>query len=127
MDSGGRHTNPDYLAGYHGRISDVKRKRWCFLIERDSFGSGCDPHASRQARQGGCATPETIRQNFPTLSLEQIYGAIAFYLGHQEGAEEYLRNLEKKWEELEHAAKPADPELQQRIEEARKRLLAKQA
>lgn len=73
------------------------------------------------------ATPETIRQNFPTLSLEQIYGAIAFYLGHQEGAEEYLRNLEKKWEELEHAAKPADPELQQRIEEARKRLLAKQA
>jgi len=27
------------------------------------------------------AAPETIRQNFPTLSLEQIHGAIAFYLG----------------------------------------------
>src|SRR5436189_4008469 len=74
----------------------------------------------------GAAT-ETIRQNFPTLSLEQIYGAIAFYLGHREEAEAYLRNLERKWEELERAAKPADPELQQRIEEARKRLLAKQA
>ena len=31
------------------------------------------------------AAPETIRQNFPTLSLEQIHGAIAFYLGHQDG------------------------------------------
>jgi uncharacterized protein (DUF433 family) len=73
------------------------------------------------------ATPETILQNFPTLSLEQIYGAIAFYLGHQEEAEAYLGDLEKKWDELERTAKPADPELQQRLEEARKRLLAKQA
>ena len=72
------------------------------------------------------ATPETIRQNFPTLSLEQIYGAIAFYLGHQEEAEAYLGYLEKKWDELERSAKPLDPELQQRLEEARKRLLTKQ-
>ena len=73
------------------------------------------------------AAPETIWQNFPTLSLEQIHGAIAFYLGHQEAAEAYLRDLEKKWEELERAAKPASSELQHRIEEARKRLLAKLA
>src|SRR6266571_936967 len=26
---------------------------------------------------------ETIQQQFPSLSLEQVYGAIAFYLGHQ--------------------------------------------
>jgi hypothetical protein len=68
-----------------------------------------------------------IRQNFPTLSLEQIHGAIAFYLGHAEEVETYLCELEKKWDELEGTAKPASPELQQRIEEARKRLLAKQA
>ena len=73
------------------------------------------------------SAPETIRQNFPTLSLEQIHGAIAFYLGHQEEAENYLRELEKRWDELERTAKPASPELQERIEEARKRLLAKQA
>ena len=73
------------------------------------------------------AAPETVRQNFPTLSLEQIHGAIAFYLGHLEVAEAHLRDLEKKWEELERAAKPASPEFQHRIEEARKRLLAKQA
>ena len=40
------------------------------------------------------AAAETIRQNFPTRSLEQIHGAIASYLGHQEEAEAYLGNLE---------------------------------
>jgi hypothetical protein len=69
----------------------------------------------------------TIRQNFPTLSLEQIHGAIAFCLGHQEEADAYLRALEKKWEEPERAAKPASPAHQGRIEKLRKRLLAKQA
>jgi uncharacterized protein (DUF433 family) len=73
------------------------------------------------------AAPETIRQNFPTLSLEQIHGAIAFYLGHQEHVKTYLDKLEKKWDQLESAANPANPEVQHKIEEARKRLLAKQA
>lgn len=73
------------------------------------------------------AAPETIRQNFPTLSLEQVHGAIAFYLGHQEEADAHLCELEKKWDELARTAKPASPEIQQRIEEARQRLLAKQA
>ena len=73
------------------------------------------------------AAPETIRQDFPTLSLEQIHGSIAFYLGHQEEVEAHLRDLEEKWDDLEDAAKPASPELQHRIEEALRRLLAKQA
>src|SRR5438874_8286333 len=72
------------------------------------------------------AAPETIRQNFPTLTLEQIHGAIAFYLGHPGRVEAYLRNLKRKWDELERAASPASPELQHRIEEARKRLPMKQ-
>src|ERR1700736_2358328 len=29
-------------------------------------------------------SPEAIRSDFPTLSLEQVYGAITFYLGHKE-------------------------------------------
>ena len=73
------------------------------------------------------AAPETIRQNFPTLSLEQIHGVIAFYLGHQQEAETYLSELEKKWDELERGATPASSELQQRIEDARKLRLAKLA
>jgi hypothetical protein len=46
---------------------------------------------------------------------------------HQEQVEPYLRELENKWDALESAAKPANAALQRRIEEARKRLLAKQA
>jgi uncharacterized protein (DUF433 family) len=72
------------------------------------------------------AAAETIRQNFPTLSLEQIHGAIAFYLGHQQEAETYLSDLDKTWDELERT-KPASPEIQQRIQEARNHKLAKLA
>lgn len=72
------------------------------------------------------AAAETIRQDFPTLSLEQIHGAIAFYLGHPQEAEAYLFDLKKKWDELERA-KPASDELQQRLEEARRHRLAKLA
>src|SRR5271166_6413275 len=71
------------------------------------------------------AAAETIRQNFPTLSLEQIHGAIAFYLGNRDEAEAYLRGLERKWDELEQSASPASPEIQRRIEEARKSRVAK--
>jgi uncharacterized protein (DUF433 family) len=73
------------------------------------------------------AAPETIRQNFPTLSLEQVHGAIAFYLGHRQEADTYLHELEMKWRELQRSAKPASPELQQQIEKTRRRRLAKPA
>ena len=69
------------------------------------------------------ASLETIRQNFPTLSLEQIEGTSAFYLSHEAEVTAYLRALDDKWDELERIARPVDPDLQERIEEARKRLL----
>jgi uncharacterized protein (DUF433 family) len=40
-------------------------------------------------------SPETIRDNFPSLSLEQIYGAIAFYLAHQPEIDVYLEAKQK--------------------------------
>jgi len=36
----------------------------------------------REFREG--QSPEAIRSDFPTLSLEQVYGAITFYLGHKD-------------------------------------------
>jgi uncharacterized protein (DUF433 family) len=46
-------------------------------------------------------SPETIRQNFSLLTLEQVYGAIAFYLANEheidaniiEGEEELSRSI----------------------------------
>jgi len=72
------------------------------------------------------ASPETICRNFPTLSLEQVYGAIAFYLGHQNEVAAYLAEQEAKWATRERTVEPISPDLQRRIEEARKRALTPQ-
>jgi uncharacterized protein (DUF433 family) len=43
-------------------------------------------------------SPETIRQNFPSLTLEQVYGAIAFYLANREAVDENIREGEEELE-----------------------------
>jgi uncharacterized protein (DUF433 family) len=65
----------------------------------------------------GGASPETIRQVFPTLTLEQVYGAIAFYLGHQEEVDASLRDAEQAWSEFE-ATHPVPESIQERLREA---------
>ncbi len=45
-------------------------------------------------------SPETIADNFPALTLEQVYGAIAFYLANQDEIDEYLRQGEAEAEQL---------------------------
>lgn len=45
-------------------------------------------------------SPETIADNFPALTLEQVYGAIAFYLAHQNEIDDYLRQGEAEAEQL---------------------------
>jgi uncharacterized protein (DUF433 family) len=42
---------------------------------------------------------ETIRQQYPALSLEEVYGSIAYYLGHQEEAHDYLSRQDVAWQE----------------------------
>jgi uncharacterized protein (DUF433 family) len=40
--------------------------------------------------------PDTIQSEcFPTLSLEQVYGAITYYLGHRVDIDAYLQESEK--------------------------------
>jgi uncharacterized protein (DUF433 family) len=40
---------------------------------------------------------ETIREQYPSLSLEDVYGAIAFYLGNRQTVEEYLKRQDAEW------------------------------
>jgi uncharacterized protein (DUF433 family) len=42
------------------------------------------------------ATPEEICQDYPSLSLAQIYGAIAYYLNNQDKIDIYLRRTERE-------------------------------
>lgn len=42
---------------------------------------------------------ETIQQQYPALSLEQVYGAIAHYLAHRDEVEQYLARQSEVWRE----------------------------
>jgi uncharacterized protein (DUF433 family) len=66
------------------------------------------------------ASPEAIQRSFPSLTLEQVYGAIAFYLANQEEVDRYLLEGEAEFEKLRQASRAAHPEWYERMERARK-------
>jgi uncharacterized protein (DUF433 family) len=68
------------------------------------------------------ASPESITQSFPTLTLEEVYGAIAYYLGHQAEIDAYLRQGEQEFENLRQQARQSSPLLYRKLEEARRQL-----
>ena len=43
-------------------------------------------------------SPETIGQQYPALTLEQVYGSIAYYLAHRAEVDTYLDRQEGIWE-----------------------------
>lgn len=65
------------------------------------------------------ASPESIAESFPVLSLEQVYGAITYYLGHQTEIDVYLRQGEQEFETLREQSRQANPRLYRKLEEAR--------
>jgi uncharacterized protein (DUF433 family) len=69
------------------------------------------------------AAPESIQRSFPSLTLEQIYGAITFYLAHQEEIDQYLLDGEEAHEKLRADSRNARPELYEKIERLRKESL----
>jgi integrase/recombinase XerD len=54
-------------------------------------------------------TAESIAQSFPTLSLEQVYGAITFYLGHRDEIDRYLAKRRDDFDAARDGARTADP------------------
>ncbi len=64
-------------------------------------------------------TPETIVQAFPSLSLEQVYGATTYYLAHKEEVDQELTKLEQQWREARSAAEERNQVLRARLLAAR--------
>jgi len=67
-------------------------------------------------------TAESIGQSFPVLTLEQVYGSIAFYLAHRAEIDAYLEQAKADFAAQRDAARAADPMFYQKLAEARRRM-----
>jgi uncharacterized protein (DUF433 family) len=66
-------------------------------------------------------SPETIASEcLPALSLEQVYGAIAYYLAHRPEIDAYLKPMDAECEAMRQAIHSAAPVLSRKLAEARR-------
>ncbi len=60
-------------------------------------------------------SPESIVQSFPLLTLEQVYGAIAFYLANRAEIDVYLAAEEDAFDTMPQPLQSADPVLYSKL------------
>lgn len=62
---------------------------------------------------------ESMVESFPALTLEQVHGALAFYLAHQKEVDAYLSAGEKAEEEQQSESRRTNAELIAKLRRAR--------
>src|SRR5262245_60097458 len=60
-------------------------------------------------------SPETIREQYPALSLEEVYGTIACYLANREEVHQYLARQQRLWDEQRKKADESPSPVVQRL------------
>src|SRR5438874_12781686 len=66
-------------------------------------------------------SPETIVvECFPVLTLEQVYGAITYYLAHRADIDRYLQQADAEFDTLRYATRQADPQFHAKLMQARR-------
>lgn len=66
-------------------------------------------------------SPETIvTECFPTLTLEQVYGAITYYLANREGVNHYLENLDTEFKAFQETNKQANTAFYNQLAQAKR-------
>jgi uncharacterized protein (DUF433 family) len=60
-------------------------------------------------------SPENIVQSFPLLTLEQVYGAIAFYLANRAEIDTYLLEEEAAFDAMPQPLQVDDPALYHKL------------
>ena len=63
---------------------------------------------------------ESIAQSFPVITLEQVYGAIVFYLCNRSDIDAYLAQAKREYEAMRQAARDSDPMFYQKLADARR-------
>jgi hypothetical protein len=61
-------------------------------------------------------SPDSIAENFPTLSLEQVYGAVTYYLANQAEVDAHLERQREKFDRLSAEAHRIHADLYAKIE-----------
>ncbi len=70
-------------------------------------------------------SPEKIVQSFPTLTLAQVYGAIAYYLDNKKLIDDYFAEVDREFERLVPPLSQSNPELFARLQAAREKMASK--
>ncbi len=65
------------------------------------------------------SSPEQIAADFPSLSLEQVHGAIAFYLHNKAEMDRYMAEQAVRWEQFRMESEAKNGPLLQRLRAAR--------
>ncbi|MBV9387572.1 MAG: DUF433 domain-containing protein [Chroococcidiopsidaceae cyanobacterium CP_BM_ER_R8_30] len=66
-------------------------------------------------------SPESIMQSFPLLTLEQIYGAITFYLANRPLIDDYLVKADAEFSQLQQLLEATNPLLYRKLRTATER------
>jgi hypothetical protein len=67
---------------------------------------------------------EGIVESYPTLTLEQVHGSLAFYLANRAEIDAYLAEGERETEKMREISRAENPLLYRRLEQARRDLNA---
>jgi len=65
------------------------------------------------------ASPEAITRSYPTLGLEEVYGAITYYLAHEDEVQAYLKRQEELWANRRMEQDRNPPAVVQRLKSAK--------
>jgi hypothetical protein len=79
-------------------------------------------HIVREFQRG--ESPEAIRSHYPALSLEQVYGAIAFFLGSKKEVEADIAERERE-EDAFTTAHPSPPEVKETFARMRQQIVSR--
>lgn len=92
-------------------------KEWAaaLLLVGPNGQKQCTSQVSGSYQQGD--SPESIRAQYPALSLEEVYGAITYALAHPEEVDAYLKQQGIVWTQFRDRADHGVPPVVKRLRE----------
>lgn len=66
-------------------------------------------------------SPEGIAESFPALQMEQIFGALTFYMANRDRLDQHLNEAGREFERLRHESRQRNPVLYGKLADARRR------